>query len=370
MQNIGGSQVFEYAVFAYAAAYVCYLAYAIFRRRAIGYVATGLLAAGWVIHSVFMVERVQWYYQQHQTFVLPSTNMFEVIGYFAWLIVLAYLIAEQVLFKSRAFGFIALVVPLAAVAYASHSMAPDPRELMPSLKSYWLKYHITAMIISYALFALSAAFAFTYVLRARGLKALENIDRRYNLRFLDETSYRLVLVGFPVLTLGVGLGAVWAHDAWGRYWGWDPKEVWALITWLVYLSYLHFRLQRSWVGYRSALMNMVGFASVMITFQGVNLLDGMFKLNSIHAYTMGEGTGRWETFFLALLFLCALIPIVLLMLPKPPDDLRSREEEILRGLERKDEAPVGGPSGDGLQPAKPHAKDDKQGNEHNEAKRK
>src|SRR5262249_51766086 len=162
-------------------------AYALFRQKAIGYAATGLLAAGWVVHTVFMVERCQWYYQQHQTFVLPSTNMFEVIGYFAWLIVLAYLIAEQLLFKSRAFGFIALLDPIRSVAYAIHSMAPDPRELMPSLKSYWLKYHITAMITSYALFALSAAFAFAYVLRARGLKALEHIDSRYNLRFLDDT---------------------------------------------------------------------------------------------------------------------------------------------------------------------------------------
>src|SRR6185436_2499276 len=136
-------------------------------------------------------------------------------------------------------------------------------------------------------------------------------------------------------------------------WGWDPKEVWALITWLVYLSYLHFRLQRSWIGYRSALLNMIGFGSVLITFQGVNLLDTAFKLNSIHAYTMGDKSGHWQTFFLAALGLMVLIPLVMLMLPKPPEDLRTREDEILRGLDRKETPPVGGPSGDGLQPAKP-----------------
>lgn len=358
MQSIGGSQFFEYAIFAYAAAYVGYLVFAFFRSKPIGYLATGLLAGGWLLHTVFLVQRAQWYYAQHQTFVLPSTNMFEVVGYFVWLIVLSYLIAEQLLFKTRAFGVIALILPLAAVMYASHGMSADPRELMPSLKSYWLKWHITAMIISYALLALSAAFSLTYILRAKGLKALENIDSRYNLRFLDDTTARLVYVAFPVLTLGVGLGAVWAHDAWGRFWGWDPKENWALITWLVYLAYLHLRLQRSWIGYKSALMNLIGFGCVLITFQGVNLLDSMFKLNSIHAYTMGDGQGTWESFFLAGLFLCVLIPTVMLMLPKPPEDLQSREAEILRG--RAEKPAAGGPAGDSSQltASKPQAKDE------------
>jgi cytochrome c-type biogenesis protein CcsB len=252
---------------------------------------------------------------------------------------------------------VALIVPLAAVMYASQGMSPDPRELMPSLKSYWLKYHITAMIISYALMALSAAFSLTYILRARGLKALENIDTRYNLRFLDDVAVRLVYIAFPVLTLGVGLGAVWAHDAWGRFWGWDPKEIWALITWLIYLSYLHLRLQRAWIGYRSALMNLIGFGCVLITFQGVNLLDSMFKLNSIHAYTAGDGKGHWETFFLAALFLCVLIPLVMLMLPKPSEELQSREEELLRTLPQP---PTGGPASDAAQlNPRPQAKPDR-----------
>jgi cytochrome c-type biogenesis protein CcsB len=331
MQSIGGSHFFEYAIFAYAAAYVCYLVFAFFKNKATGYLATGLLSIGWLMHTVFLVQRAQWYYAQHQTFVLPSTNMFEVVGYFAWLIVISYLIAEQFMLKTRAFGVIALILPLVSVMYASHSMSADPRELMPSLKSFWLKWHITAMIISYALLALSCAFSFVYVLRARGLKALEKIDSRYNLRFLDDTASRLVYVAFPVLTLGVGLGAVWAHDAWGRFWGWDPKENWALITWLVYLAYLHLRLQRAWIGYKSALMNLIGFGCVLITFQGVNLLDSMFKLNSIHAYTAGDGSGTWQSFFLAGLFLCVIIPTVMLMLPKPSEEIQTREQEILRG---------------------------------------
>jgi cytochrome c-type biogenesis protein CcsB len=357
MQNIGGSQVFDYAVYAYFAAYLCYLGVAFFRNKVVGWLATGLLAAGWVTHTVFLVERVQWYYQQHQTFVLPSTNMFEVIGYFAWLIVLAYLIAENFFLKTRAFGFLCLVVPLAAVAYASQGMAPDPRELVPSLKSYWLKYHITAMITSYALFALSASFAVAYVLVSRGFRGLDRIDKRFNLKFLDETSYKLVLVAFPVLTLGIGLGAVWAHDAWGRYWGWDPKEVWALITWLVYLSYLHFRVQMSWLGYRSALLNIIGFGAVLITFQGVNMLDSIFKLNSIHAYA----TGTAGPFFLCALGLIVLIPVIMLMLPKPNDDLQQFEQEWRESLRQKQQRDAGGPAaGDSsnLRPAKPHAKAD------------
>jgi cytochrome c-type biogenesis protein CcsB len=305
-------QLYDYAMFGYFGAYVLYAVLAFFRKsRPLGYAATGLLAVTWLVHTAFLVERATFYYKQYQGFLLPSTNMFEAIGYFAWLVTLLYLIAERLL-KTRAFGVIALIFPVACVAYAARAMAPDPRELMPSLKSYWLVFHVTAMFISYSGFFLAFVFAFMYLLRARGWKGVERLDPRFTLKYLDDTAHRIVTLSFPVLTLGVFLGAVWADSAWGRYWGWDPKETWALITWLIYLFYLHLRHQWGVTGYKISLINVLGFAAVLITFQGVNLLDRVFKLNSIHAYAEGE-----SIFMITALAVAILIPLVMLVLPAP-----------------------------------------------------
>jgi cytochrome c-type biogenesis protein CcsB len=327
-----GLGVYDFAIVAYFVAFLVYAAHAFFfRQEAVGRVAAVLLGIAAILHTVFFVQRAVFYYHQHNGFVLPATNMFEAISFFAWLTVLCYLVLEPLLFKTRHFGVFGLMIPLASMAYTAKWISQDPRVLMPSLKSYWLVFHVTAMFISYALLALAFMFALLYLLRSRKLK-LESINTRFNLQFLDRVSYKLVLLAFPVLTLGIFLGAVWADQAWGRYWGWDPKEVWALITWLVYLAYLHFRLQRGWIGYRSALMNIIGFVSVLITFIGVNLLDEVFKLGSIHAYAKGGGD-----FFLIVLGLAVLIPLVMYFLPMPDEKQIEDERRLLREPARNEE---------------------------------
>jgi cytochrome c-type biogenesis protein CcsB len=317
-----GMNVYDFATFAYLGAFLLYALHAFFfRQKSVGLASTLLLVAAWALHTVFLVERALFYNAQYQGFVLPATNMFEAISYFAWLVALLYLIVETGFLKTRLFGVFALIIPSAAMAYTAKWMDQAPRELMPSLKSYWLVFHITAMFISYAAFAIAFTFALMYILRARGIKSLEKIDPKYNLRYLDEASYKLVLFGFPVLTLGVFLGAVWADSAWGRYWGWDPKETWALITWFIYLAYLHLRLQWNLVGYRSALLNIIGFVAVLVTFQGVNMLVNITGGTSIHAYAQGGGA-----FILVLLALAILIPVVMHFLPMPAEtDLRKDE---------------------------------------------
>jgi cytochrome c biogenesis factor len=198
------------------------------------------------------------------------------------------------------------------------------------LKSYWLVFHITAMFISYSGFALAAVFSLMYLLRAKGVKLLANAGERMSLRYLDETANRIIMIAVPVLTLGVALGAFWADAAWGRYWGWDPKETWALATWLIYIAYLHFRHRPGWLGYRSAVLSCLGFMAVLITFQGVNLLDNVFSLNSIHAYTMGAANVQKDIISLGILALPTLVFLVMLFLRPPAGDLsetRSSEPE-------------------------------------------
>jgi cytochrome c-type biogenesis protein CcsB len=103
---------------------------------------------------------------------------------------------------------------------------------------------------------------------------------------LDEISYKSIMIGFPLLTLGIITGAVWANEAWGTYWGWDPKETWSLITWFIYAAYLHARYTRGWSGKRAASISIFGFLAVIFTYLGVNLL-----LSGLHAYASAGGVG-------------------------------------------------------------------------------
>jgi ABC-type transport system involved in cytochrome c biogenesis permease subunit len=127
--------VYDYAMFAYFAAYLAYAIHAFFsRKRIIGLTAALLLIVAWALHTVFFVDRAHFYYLQHQGFVLPATNMFEAVSFFCWLIVLVYLILEPLLLKTRLFGVFALLLPVAGMAYSAKEMSSDPRELMPSVR--------------------------------------------------------------------------------------------------------------------------------------------------------------------------------------------------------------------------------------------
>jgi cytochrome c-type biogenesis protein CcsB len=106
------------------------------------------------------------------------------------------------------------------------------------------------------------------------------LERFPDTRILDELGYQLILLGFLFLSIGIITGAVWANSAWGRYWGWDPKETWSLITWFVYATLLHARLMRGWHGKRIAFLSMIGFAAVLFTYFGVNLLPGLHSYGS------------------------------------------------------------------------------------------
>jgi cytochrome c-type biogenesis protein CcsB len=154
--------------------------------------------------------------------------------------------------------------------------------LRPALQSSWLTYHVTTVMLSYSAFALSFLVSVVYLLkragggnegRARLLKALPSLET------LDVFNYQIVAIGFPLLTIGIFTGAVWAATAWGRPWAFDPKETWSAITWLVYGVFLHTRLLGNWEGTRSAVVGVIGFAAVLFTYLGVNYL-----LPGLHSY--------------------------------------------------------------------------------------
>ncbi len=199
----------------------------------------------------------------------PCTNMYESLVFFSWAFVIMYLWADLTLKISR-LGFFILVCNQAVLMYAfSHDAAVKP--LMPALQSNWLALHVATCFFSYGAFAVSFIASIAYLLPLP--------KKNFSRERLDQVIYRSILFGFPLLTLGVASGAVWANEAWGAYWSWDPKETWALITWMIYALYLHLRLMKRWSEKKLAWVSFIGFLSVIFTYIGVNLF-----LTGLHSY--------------------------------------------------------------------------------------
>ena len=207
---------------------------------------------------------------------LPLNNGFEFGLCFVFVAALAYVIIER---KFSIGGIGLFVMPILVVLgcwLVSIDLTIEP--VMPALRSYWLAVHVSAAVISYGAFAVSFAVSIAYLLKDKsGDKADSRLAQTLpSLKVLDEITYKLIFVGLPFLTIMLVTGAVWAEYAWGAFWSWDPKETWALITWLVYAIYLHTRFMKGFKGKRAAWHSVLGFAAVIFTFFGVSyLLPGM-----------------------------------------------------------------------------------------------
>lgn len=211
---------------------------------------------------------------------MPITNMYESLNFFSAAIVLAYLVVEHRL-RSRVLGVFILPVVFLLMAFSSLPTTPkDIVPLIPALQSQWLVWHVVLSFIGEAAFAVAFGAGVMYLLRehaSEGSFASRVFPDTYT---LDLVTYRAVAVGFPVFTLGaLVFGAVWAKYAWGDYWTWDPKETWALITWIVYALFLHVRIVQGWKGRATAVIAVVGFLATLFTLFGVNYL-----LSGLHSY--------------------------------------------------------------------------------------
>ena len=176
----------------------------------------------------------------------------------------------------RALGSVALPVVLSGLVVAALYFPSDVRPLVPALQNTdLLAIHVAAMILAYA--ALSVSFASGVLYLVQG--AHDRFQRLPEARLLDEIGYKSVTVGFPLLAGGIALGAYWANSAWGRYWGWDPKESAALVTLLIYGVYLHMRGLRKWSGARASAVLVIGFGAVLFTYFVVNLW-----VSGLHSY--------------------------------------------------------------------------------------
>jgi cytochrome c-type biogenesis protein CcsB len=213
----------------------------------------------------------------------PLSNLYESLIFFAWTIALIYLFIEW-RYQNRVIG--TFCAPLAFLTMAYASLSPNVSDriqpLIPALKSNWLIAHVITCFIGYGAFAVAFGVSIMYLIKSRKGEDESGLVGRFpSTAVLDELTHQLGMFGFLFLSAGIITGAVWANSAWGRYWGWDPKETWSLITWFIYAALLHARMMRGWRGRRIAWLSIVGFGAVLFTYFGVNLLPGLHSYQSM-----------------------------------------------------------------------------------------
>ncbi|HEY7667744.1 MAG TPA: c-type cytochrome biogenesis protein CcsB [Actinomycetota bacterium] len=297
------NDAFNVALFAYLAAMVAYFAYLAFRRTSIWTVARTLAFVGLAANIVSVVARGL------AADRVPWGNMYEYSSLLALLVVAGYLLIVEGYYGIRTLGGFALMFAVFTMAIAVSFLYVGPGPLVPALNSYWIKIHVVAAISGSSLLALGSIATILYLIQDRverrrtaALAARDPApimggsidldvppdfapdadepatpasgDRRGRLpsaATLDRVAYRVYAFAFPIWTFAVIAGAIWAQEAWGRYWGWDPKETWSFITWVIFAGYLHARATSGWKGRRAAVIAMVGFVALLITYYAVNL---------------------------------------------------------------------------------------------------
>ena len=280
---------------------------------------TGMAIANLCIAALLVARWIEGGY-------FPLSNLYESLFFIAWGITAIHFVAER-MSKSLWVGAMTAPAAMGITAFATLTLPGNMQvsePLVPALKSNWLMMHVSVMLLSYSALMVGALVAIAFLVVTRG-QAVELKgssvgtggfrDRKYSLKraaeatepivasaggtavlekpakqalsmqrltladTLDNISYRIIGLGFPLLTIGIISGGVWANEAWGSYWSWDPKETWALITWLVFAAYLHARITKGWQGRKPAFIAASGFVVVWICYLGVNLLG-----KGLHSY--------------------------------------------------------------------------------------
>jgi cytochrome c-type biogenesis protein CcsB len=275
------SSLINYSFVVFLAALAVYAVYLLLSgegaRAKAGYLGSALMFIGMALMTAAILLR--W----RDAGRPPFSNMYESLILFAWSIAFIYLILELV-YRIRIAGVIAALLTVASIAAASF-FNPTIEPLMPALQSNWLAYHVLTCFVGYAAFAVSAGASVLYlILKVRGKGAEGEGAWGEIVRAMQSFNYEAVRFGFLFLGVGIITGAVWANEAWGTYWSWDPKETWSLITWIIYAILIHFKFVSGRFGVKdlnmfNAVCSIIGFLAVIFTYFGVN-----FVLSGLHSY--------------------------------------------------------------------------------------
>ena len=241
----------------------------------------------------------------------PLSNLYESLLFLTWTLLTLYLYIELKT-KSKLIGAVLIPVAFLINGFGNLTLTPEMQKaspLVPALQSNWLMMHVSMMLLSYGTLIMGSLLSLLFLVisqyrevdlkqvdgtsvplynimldyyEAKIVSSQNNISELGKLKLLqslDNWSYRIIGLGFPFLTIGIIAGGIWANEAWGSYWSWDPKETWALITWLVFATYLHARITKGWEGRKTAILGGLGFFVIWICYLGVNFLG-----KGLHSY--------------------------------------------------------------------------------------
>jgi cytochrome c-type biogenesis protein CcsB len=267
----------------------------------------GKISAGLANILLFFILCSRWIVAGY----FPLSNLYESLLFLTWTLLTIYLYIEYKT-NSKLIGAVLIPVALFINGFANLTLSADMQKsspLVPALQSNWLMMHVSMMMLSYATLIMGSLLCILFLVISKNqevdLKVGDKVDLPlYNvmvdyyenqvftssneisevgrlklLQSLDNWSYRIIGLGFPFLTIGIIAGGVWANEAWGSYWSWDPKETWALITWIIFATYLHARITKGWEGKKTAVLGSVGFFVIWICYLGVNFLG-----KGLHSY--------------------------------------------------------------------------------------
>jgi len=272
-----GVLFFDIAAIGYITAFLGLLVARVLDHRWLRAAGTGLFGAAFLAQSVGLCLR------GIALGAFPVTNTYESLVFYGWVFAFGFLalLGAGVLRGRVREGVgigVGLLVAVTMALAGSPLRNPEIVPLVPALRSHWLALHVSLVFVGEGFFTVAFAAGVIYLVATRSSKRRK--ERTDLLERLDELIYRSIAIGFPFFTLGgLFFGAIWAKHAWGRYWGWDPKETFMLVTWLVYVLFLHLRVQRSWRGRRIAWIAVIGFLLALFTFAGVNYL-----VRGLHSY--------------------------------------------------------------------------------------
>jgi ABC-type transport system involved in cytochrome c biogenesis permease subunit len=272
-------RLFWTVTFLYAICFMVGIAYLISSKQGIGSALTTGLRVTVIIHTILII------YRTVEGMRPPFQNLYETLSWFAWFANATYLYAQSRWRDVHLPGFIVAGIAMAACLYSLLTRSPEIAPIPPALQSPWYEAHVITAFFAYAVFVVSFSVETCYMkfkTPGHGARGIFGFMDEYFHRW----THRLVLFGFPLLTFAIFSGAAWANDAWGRYWSWDPKETWSLITWTVYALYLHTKAIARWRNLPASFLNILGFICMIMTFLGVNWLVKLFNIPSLHTYAV------------------------------------------------------------------------------------
>ncbi len=265
---------FQITLVCYLIATILFSLYLMSKRERLSKISLVVTGLGFFFHTAAL------FYKSLETGNIPLTTLQESMSFFSWALILAFLLVE---FRYRIHVLGSFVLPLSFVSVTSAAFFQEEMNALdPIFESPWFKIHTTLALLGIVSFAIAFVAGIMYLIQERLLKS-KRLNPFYaklpSLDILDDLNQKAIFFGFPLLTLGILSGALWANFAYGTYWSWDPKQTFSLFTWLFYLAVLHGRLTVGWRAKKAAYLAIIGFVGVVFTYFGVNLiLKGFYSV--------------------------------------------------------------------------------------------